>query len=56
MVMNDPIQDGLLGRLAGLLEWQGLGTAALTPRPRGGRLHGEDAEEGGIAAGATGAV
>ena len=43
--MNDPVQDGLLGRLAGLLEWQGLGTAALTPRPRGGRLHGEDAEE-----------
>ena len=43
--MNDPVQDGLLGKLAGLLEWQGLGTAALTPRPRGGRLHGEDAEE-----------
>ena len=37
--------DKLMGRLAGLLEWQGMGTAALTPRPRGGRLHGEDAAE-----------
>ncbi|MCY3690401.1 MAG: tetratricopeptide repeat protein, partial [Chloroflexi bacterium] len=42
---NDSAVDKLLGRLAGLLEWQGLGTAALTPRPRGGRLHGADAEE-----------
>ena len=43
--MNGQVEDKLLGRLAGLLEWQGLGTAALTPRPRGGRLQGEDAEE-----------
>ncbi len=37
--------DTLVGKLAGLLEWHGLGSAALTPRPRGGRLHGEDAAE-----------
>ena len=35
--------DELLSRLAGKLEWHGLGTGVLTPRPRGGRLHGEDA-------------
>ena len=43
--MSNPIVDKLVGRLAGLLEWHGLGSAALTPRPRGGRLHGEDATE-----------
>ena len=43
--MDSRVEDRLLGRLAGLLEWQGMGTAALTPRPRGGRLHGEDAQE-----------
>ena len=43
--MDDSVVDTLVGRLAGLLEWHGLGSAALTPRPRGGRLHGEDAVE-----------
>ena len=43
--MSEQVADRLLGKLAGLLEWQGLGTAALTPRPRGGRLLGEEAEE-----------
>ena len=42
---SDLVVDKLVGRLAGLLEWHGLGSAALTPRPRGGRLHGEDAAE-----------
>ena len=42
---NNTTIDRLLGRLAGLLEWHGLGTAALTPRPRGGRLYGQDAAE-----------
>ena len=42
---NDLAVDTLVGRLAGLLEWHGLGSAALTPRPRGGRLHGEEAAE-----------
>ena len=41
----NPVAEGLLGRLAGLLEWHGLGTAALSPRPRGGRLQGADAAE-----------
>ena len=43
--MGSATTDRLLGRLAGLLEWHGLGSAALTPRPRGGRLTGEDAAE-----------
>ena len=43
--MSSATADRLLGRLAGLLEWHGLGSAALTPRPRGGRLTGEDAAE-----------
>ena len=43
--MSGATADKLLGRLAGLLEWHGLGSAALTPRPRGGRLTGEDAGE-----------
>lgn len=43
--MSNLSVDKLVGQLAGLLEWHGLGSAALTPRPRGGRLHGEDADE-----------
>ena len=45
--MTNPVVDKLVGRLAGLLEWHGLGSAVLTPRPRGGRLHGDDAAEVG---------
>jgi superkiller protein 3 len=41
--MSTQSADELLQQLSELLEWHNLGTGALTPRPRGGRLHGEDA-------------
>ena len=41
--MSTNTVDELLRRLAELLEWHDLGTGVLTPRPRGGRLQGEDA-------------
>ena len=43
MSTEKPAVTELLQRLSALLEWHGLGVATLTPRPRGGRLYGEDA-------------